>query len=297
MNSFFGKFLFVVGMIIGGVGIGVVSNQPSVVFAQDKAPQSIIRDHNDFELPKYEFIGVEDSVIPYGDVIVVGVKVDNTPNLVHYHFDFKVNEANLKEKSRVFTNKDQIFFGAGIKKTQYLVNAVGVFEFEEKGPNGEILKVGSKCTGIHQFVFNVGEGPAPEPTPNPDPTPNPTPTPTPTPDPTFPVGTYDLSKKSYDWAKSVKTESRAKGAAALAASFEACAASAPALSLQDALQTAANSNDEALKSVGVSPSDWESFSVSLQDELYKNYESGKMKNTQDLKTAYMEVSAGLKAVK
>jgi hypothetical protein len=253
---------------------------------------------DEYEVPVQKIEGAE-SPVGLGEVILLNVsKLAKNPEfLLDYSVEWKVFDRGVEKK--FFTNSDGrgIFFGSGVEPRKVIVFASVSYLFGEKDADGKLKKWGVKNKFVTVIVDIGGSGPGPN--PGPDPNPNPV-------DPTFPDGVFKLASKSYSFAKDkvASGNTRALAAQELAKSFSAQAAKIAAgqeltksEDIKKVLEETTSSNQAALKKVNVTKEVWDAFFVSLQDEIYSLYESGKLKTKNDFVVAWKEISEGLNKVK
>lgn len=245
-----------------------------------------------FELPSQKIEGAE-VPIDLGEVIMLNIsKIEKVPtNLVSYTVEWKVFDKGVEKKFFKTNDANGIFFGSGVTKRKILVFASVSYLYVVK--DGDKFVEAAVKSQFLTVTVDIGGGNEPDPVPNPDP------------DPTFPDGTYKLSAKSYSLAKDkVVGDKRKEAATELSKSFSAQAAKIAAgnelLNANDikkVLEETTVSNREALKRAGVSIDVWNDFFVSLQEEVFNLYSSGKLKTKNEFSVAWREISEGLSKVK
>lgn len=251
-----------------------------------------------FIVPNQTILGAEEP-IPKGEVVILSVSpITKTPeHLVSTTYNWLIIE-NGKPKKRVavWADGSQVIFGA-TGNTEILAFLSINYHYIVKDDNGNIIKAESVTTDIKfvKVVFKGNVPPSPEPSPEPEPEPQPEPTP-------IPEGKYGLAPKVYTWAKNyvkLSNDDRRKSAKALSNSFASIESAVAAGAIKDIktlLMEVKKSNNAALDSVGISRNSWDEFGKVLQDYMYELYEADKMITLNDFKTAYSEISLGLKAV-
>lgn len=173
------------------------------------------------------------------------------------------------------------------------------------GPPGEYkiklrLIQGRNVTTIRSSVkitSNVPPGPPNPPNPpNPPGPPNPPNPPSP-PSPVIPDGKYRLAQKAKDWAASLSSPNKTSEAMALAGSFDGVIAAASAGTVSDVSSLMALARDSNRQALGSSASLWQSWFLSLKGELDSLYDNKTLSSIDDYKTAFAEISMGLRSVK
>lgn len=250
-----------------------------------------------YEVPVQKIEGAE-SPVGLGEVVLLNLsKITKLPeNMVDYTVEWKVFDRGVEKK--FFTNDKGIFFGSGVQARKLIVFASVSYLYVEKDGD-KFVKAGIKSQFITVVVDVGGIGPGPNPGPDPNPGPNPL-----VPDPVFPDGSFKLASKSFSLAKDkVEVAKRQTAAAELSKAFSTQAAKIAAGQELDAagikkvLEDSTDANREALKKIGVDKSVWDNFFVSLQEEIFSLYQSGKLKTKNDFATAWREISQGLAEVK
>jgi hypothetical protein len=248
-----------------------------------------------FQLPNQELV-VPTTVDP-GEMVVAKVSDINNPpaNYVGATYRWKVTEnsaqdaSNFKDKVniQVWPGGTSIVFGTGVSQKKFHVVCSASYLYIVKDSSGKVTSVGQRAKLFRQIV-TVGN---PSPAPGPGPSPNPTPT------PTFPDGKYGLSKTAWQMAMtSVPEANRVAGGHAIATSLNGVASQVAAGTLKnvkDILTAAKNQNQQALSSVKVPLSDWDSFFAQLQKNLYSLYNDNKINTVDDFATAFKEVAIGV----
>jgi hypothetical protein len=168
------------------------------------------------------------------------------------------------------------------------------------GPPGEYkiklrLIQGRNVTTIRSSVKITTNGP-PIPNPPGPPSPNPPGPPNP-PSPVIPDGKYRLAQKSKEWAMSLDSPNKVNEALALAGSFDGVIAAASAGTVSDVSSLMALARDSNRQALGTSASLWQSWFLSLKGELDSLYDNKTMLSIDDYKTAFAEISLGLRSVK
>jgi hypothetical protein len=247
----------------------------------------------DFVAPDQKIVGA-DKPISLGKLVRLRVSPLTTPpaNLASSAYQWKVYDYDpstgdpVELDDLVDLGNGSVFFGAGIQPKKLRVMCVATYLFLVK--DKDVVQEVATRTVVLTAVVTIGDG---------------TPTPPPTPvEPTFPDGTYKLSKTAYEAAvgKVKDPTARARGAAALAKSYKAQAtalAAGTVADLKTALTKSKDANNQALKDAGIDLSAWDDFGTAMQGIVYDLYSSGSLKTPSDLGTAWFEVSAGLEKVK
>lgn len=129
----------------------------------------------------------------------------------------------------------------------------------------------------------------------------PKPAPTPKPDVVIPDGRYKLGKTVNSLVYSRAPQASAtKGAAALAASYESVVKAIDSGELvqpKDILLKTTESNREALKKADIDKATWEPFFTEVKTAVYGLYDNGSLVSKADFRDAWVEIAAGLKAVR
>ncbi len=253
----------------------------------------------DFVVPTQKIVGAE-TVVPPGEVIILSIsEIDKKPPwLMATSYKWKILDRHAKDK-RTLEHDGSVVFGSGMEPTTTLAMCAVTHLYVVKDEANKIVEVGTRTV----FLFAaVSTGPAPGPGPGPGPGPNPPPNPPPSPDPVFPQGKYGLSKSIYDLAKKTVSPSatRQSAAKALADSFRGIASSIAAGTLQnptDILKQTTASNQSALKRVGVSRDEWDACFRGLQDAIFSLWDGQSVNTADDFRTAWLEISSGLEAIK
>lgn len=282
-----GKLPYLYGAIAVIVIIGGLYAVPQIFNkSKDESPLDIPLESNiELVLPK------DEKVIDFGKLIVL------RPTPVDY--------AQFSSVSFKWVLLD-IYPTGSINETFYVSNAEGV-DFSS-GLRPKVTHVTLFVTGVYSKsrqtvvktvvktrVLTVG-GELPLPPDPPGPRPDPVP-PVPV-DPT--IGLTPLGKAVYVAAQKIDPKARVIGAKALAESFSGIASSIAAGALKtpkDILISSKDSNISALKSVGINPASWESFSRDLEVELTRLLQAGMLDRPEQYKTKWEEIAQGLAAIK
>lgn len=147
--------------------------------------------------------------------------------------------------------------------------------------------------------------PDPAPSPGPAPTPSPPdPAPTPAPEPTFPAGRFAVSQKVYDRAKAIPLPARS-AASKMAEQLEAVSASISAGTLKGRTVLLVYDPTPILNEVASALADtaaahraeWQPFADAINADVQQLWDAGKLRNDSDFSTLFLELAAGLAAVK
>jgi hypothetical protein len=250
------------------------------------------------EAPKQSILGAE-KPIQAGELVLLSISPPpTTPGLVASAYEWAVFDG-LSPKRFAEDAQGKVFFGAGKRAKKFLVVVAATHLLEADKDGKKTFK--AKTALLHATVTVEDDEPAPPPGPGPVTPPQPSPpapapAPTPGPDPTFADGKFGLAKFSYDAAKKVPAEGKAK-APALAASFKATATKIRAGQLKGVkaiLEATAKSNNDAL---GDGVQSWEGWSDEFQNKLIALYEGGKFSSDLDWSVAFEETASGLEKVK
>lgn len=193
-------------------------------------------------------------------------------------------------------------------------NRLKIYPFEDKA----IVNINSGATGTFYVAINgaftkdgksVPSGVVYVKIPtsqSPEPNPNPNPKPVPPPPPVFPDGKYKLAQFTYNSViTNVPAEYQKGPSAEFANNYSGISSKIVAggfngytgsTMIQAILKDTTSANQDSLKNLKVDPKHWDTFFVSLQDELWGKYQ-GKTLNTQEeFATAWNEIAVGFKAV-
>lgn len=243
--------------------------------------------------PVPAIVGIE-KPIPCGELAemkLVPYKV-KPDNLETYAVDLQVLDGNKNVKLRDINGSLAFPVGCSVGK-KYDVHLTVTYVFKTDG------KLSVKNRVIRQAVYVEK---APNPGPDPGPGPGPDPLPKPDVDPVFPQGKFGLSKFTYDNVKNlVKSSRRGEAAKALADSLMNVSnliSNKTIKSSEEALSTAAKDNVSALSRLGIPSSEWTGFFGVLQEKLYELDNNSTFSNSvAELRTAFLEIEAGLRAIK
>ncbi len=240
-------------------------------------------------------IGTEEGV-PLGELVKLKViPYDKKPEGFKSHVvKWKIFDGDV-EKKLENSEADDVVFGTGVvpKKLKVMCAVAQLFE------DGSV-KLFFLISDLH-----IGSNPTPVP-PGPvppiPPVPVPPVPPVPDVDPVFPDGKFKLAVFSYDTAKNkVTSPMRKKEAEALSSSFNSVASAIAAgtiKTLEDALKICTESNTKALAAISPdSAGRWNTFATILQEKMYKLYSERGIRNVQDLREAFVEISQGLSKIK
>lgn len=261
----------------------------------------------EFEVPKYpdptiDITGDED-IIPFGELIILGVKEDNVSDkVVQKEYKWRVLE-NGKDKPKVKIENNTVTFGAGApvdwknpkpKSITVLLSVTYLYK------DGETILV--KSSDILSSNLNIG-GQAPEPTPNP---PKPPVPPVPKPDPVFPDTKFNRANEIYQNLKTKELDSNVmKSLAQIYANtsekikkgeFNTRPDKSPFASSEEqvklVLATLAGESNQII------PSDtkdkYKSAITKVEDVLFELITSGKIKSATELAEFCIEVSLAMK---
>jgi hypothetical protein len=254
---------------------------------------------DEFVLPEQKIEGAEEKIEP-GDLADIFVKHPKNPpsTLVSTSYDWYVyditNGRAMKVRQYSEKNQDGVYFGTGLKARRLLVFCNITHLYIVKNKDESIKEAATRNNFL--MVKVIIEDPAPTP---PGPGPGPGPGPNPIPEP--PDGDFGLSKFAFREAYTkVGAEKRVVGARAMAASLTGIAASIAAGTLSDPVQIlkqTKTANNTALANVGVSPDEWDSFGLDLQNELIRLRDARSLVTKDDYQKAWKALAFGLQAVK
>lgn len=244
-------------------------------------------------IPNTKIEGAE-NVIPYGELVQVTVKSDNNvPNLYKTTHSWKVYDENHKVKN-VYTSPDgkTLIFGAGIKKTKFLVVLDTTYTFVDKDDKGVITGVETISTGIDDAVVKIGEDDVVPPKP-PGPGPDPEPPLPPKPLPDSPLG---LVKPSVDAFNLMKAPSKAVVAKLVADNYNLIKnkiAGQEIKTLKDAYAQLSELNGKALRENKADFAEWNVWDQTVKKSVYDLYLAKKLTVLEDYIGAYAEIANSL----
>lgn len=149
------------------------------------------------------------------------------------------------------------------------------------------------ASSVVYVKINTSEGPQPKPNP------------VPPPPPILPDGKYKLSKLVYNSVISnVPSDLRKGPSGEFQKNYEGIASKIVAggysgymgsTMIQAILKDTTEANQSSLKNLGASITPWEPVFVSLQDELWNNYQGKKLNTSDEFATAWREIAVGFDA--
>lgn len=261
---------------------------------------------DEFPVPKQSIVGA-DKAYPLGDLVQLSVSPvggDKPATLLSTSEVWKVYEfspSGLHEKpffeGQDLSGQRYVLFGAGIRpKTMFVSVAITHLYVVKDEATGQVKRVATKTSVITANV-KIGDGtPVPEPVDPKPPEPVDPKPPQPEPEPTFPQGTYGLSKFIYDTIKTEKPKDAARISKAHADKYREIVGSIKNSRLRD-LGQAMSETSKAVKGLGENDPGWVRVADKVQEHVFKLYQERKLNNTSDLKVALEELIAGLEQVK
>jgi hypothetical protein len=235
-------------------------------------------------------IQVPSNNVDLGEIVKIEGKVEGEVPAYVKKKEYKWTVTERGYVKQFWEQDSWVIFGTGIKSSTVRVGCQVTLTYEV-GKEEIVKKIDTTVD------LQVGDpSPTPPPNPNPTPPPNPNPTPNPTPAPLS-----DLAAGARDWAIAVGPADKVQSAPVIATTLTGIAArighdTGLANPRQILVQTKVEINADLTKA-GFKPADWDKWGQKLQDYAYTQYQAGKLTTIEEYKKAWVDLAAGLNAVK
>jgi len=243
----------------------------------------------DVEVPQDKIVGAE-KLVALGEVVRISLpKLDTSIKyLSNRAVDWKVFDGDSEK--HFIADGENIILGTGITAKKFKVMAAVSYLYLVKDEKTNAVTQVEVRTRLITDFLKVGSEVPPPPPPSP---------PTPPAPIVFPDGKYKLSKTAYDYVyKHVPSSQDREGLAKkLATNYEGLAASIAAGAVKNGTDALINIGAANRSTLGTNNQVWDAFFIQLQDYMYNFYTNRQLVSADDFRISFLEIAAGLKAVR